>query len=64
MHLSLWEEGAIDRLPVKARVFISVALTCAVSQRGGGGAATERGLDQHRRQQGLLPPPPGRVEGR
>lgn len=64
MRLSLWEEGAIDRLPVQARVFIGVVLTCAVSQRGGGGAATERGLDQHRRQQGLLPPPPGRVEGR
>lgn len=35
-----------------------------VLQRGGGGAAAQRGLDQHGRQQGLLPAPPGRVEGR
>lgn len=33
-------------------------------QQGRGGAATKRGLDQHRRQQGLLPSPSGCMEGR
>lgn len=40
-----------------------IHLVCFSPQRGGGDAATERGLDQHRRQQGLLPAAPGRLEG-
>lgn len=42
----------------------SVLFVCFYSQRSGGDAATERGLDQHRRQQGLLPAAPGCLEGR
>lgn len=49
-------------------IAVAFFLTCPVPsfflQRGGGGAATKRGLDQHRRQQGLLSSPPGCVEGR
>lgn len=49
---------------VKLLVFLHLPHTLIHLQQGGGGAATKRGLDQHRGQQGLLPSPSGRMEGR